>query len=149
MRLYHFTSLENYVKIAESGYIDLSPSNLLPPDKATMQIRTRSDGSQYYWDKNNDYKPVVWLTTEELLDAQAQGLSQAKCVIRLAVNYNPLMYEAWSKFADDNRMDKKWRQALEAGRAPETWYIRTSRIPYSEIVEECRVVYRNAEEALT
>ena len=148
MRLYHFTSLENYVKIAESGYIDLSPSNLLPPDKATMQIRTRSDGSKYYWDKNNDYKPVVWLTTEELPDAQAQGLSPAKCVIRLAVNYNPLMYVAWSKFADDNRMDEEWRHALEAGRAPDTWYIRTSRIPYSEIIESVSIGL-NLREALT
>lgn len=139
MRLYHFTSLESYVKIAESGYIDVSSSNLLPPDRATMEIRSRSDGSFYYWDKNSEYKPVVWLTTSEFADPQEQGLSPAKCVIRLAVNYNALEYCKWSSFADENNMDKAWRASLEKGRAPETWYIRASRIPYSEIVESVMI----------
>ena len=136
MKLYHYTSLEQYVKIADSGYIDLSPSNLLPPDRASAQIRQYPDGSGFYfWDKNQDYKNVVWLTSMEDPDPEALGLTPRKCAIRLAVDYNPFTYIPWKKFADLNRMDKKWRRAFEDGRSPNTWYVRSSRLPFDEITE--------------
>ena len=136
MKLYHYTSLEQYVRIADSGFIMLSSSNLLPPDPASAEIRKYPDGRGfYYWDKNMDYKNVVWLTSMEEPDPEALGLTPRKCAIRLTVEYNPLTYIPWKKYADINHMNKKWRRTFENGRSPETWYVRCSQLPYEEITE--------------
>ena len=131
--LYHFTSVGHYLEIVESGFIKLSPSNLLPPDEKTAFIRSLPNGGKEYWDKNSDYKPVVWLTDLKNPDPSALALYPEKCKIRLTIK-NCFMYEKWIDFANRNSMDKEWRRSIERGRRPEHWFISQSQIPYSAIV---------------
>lgn len=137
--LYHHTGYAALPAIMADGYLKLTPSNLLPHDPATAHYEPLYDqnGKQYgmkYWDKNQTYKPVVWLTTEEKPEYEEHGLSPDKTKITFVFRYSP-RFVPWKEFADANKMDPAWRHGLEKGRKPKTWYICQTKINISDAVE--------------
>ena len=148
--LYHHTGLANLPSIMADGFMKLTPSNLLPPDDVTAHYEPLygPDGEQYgerYWDKNQSYKPVVWLMTEEKPDYSKHGLSGDKTKVTFVFRYS-FRFIPWKTFADANRMDPGWRYELEKGKRPRTWYICQTEIPISEAIE-IRVIADNEEDA--
>ena len=137
--LYHHTRLTALPSIVADGYLKLCPSNLLPPDDATGHLEPLygPDGKQYgerYWDKNQSYKPVVWLMTEEKPDYEKHGLIPDKTKITFVFRYSP-RFVPWIAFADANKMDPAWRYELEKGRKHRTWYICQTEVKIAEAVE--------------
>lgn len=145
MLLYHYTVLDSYELILRDGFIALSPSNLKPPHRATACIKQYPDGrGSYYWDKWNDYKPVVWLTTADKLDVPSTdksndlngaGIYRRKMGVRLAVEYDANKHMKWTRFADINHMNWEYRKQFTDGKDFETWYIARQPIPLADIVD--------------
>ena len=136
--LYHHTRLTALPSIVADGYLKLCPSNLLPPDDATGHLEPLygPDGKQYgerYWDKNQGYKPVVWLMTEEKPDYEKHGLIPDETKITFVFRYSP-RFVPWKAFADANKMDPIWRYELEKGRKPRTWYICQTEVQIADAV---------------
>lgn len=144
MLLYHYTAIDAYQWILEDGFIKLSPSNLKPPHRATACIKEDPKRRiRYYWDKWNDYKPVVWLTSDNTLQAPSTdgvndlnnaGLYRQKMGVCIAVEYDPHKHMKWTRFADINHMDWEYRKQFTSGYNYESWYIARQPIPVSEIV---------------
>lgn len=115
---YHYTAIFHLPAILEAGYLKLTESNL----RADVEM----------------YKPVVWLTTEKEPDPDKLGLSGSivdKTEIRIHVEKKPnIPITAWEHFSKQNKIDPKWKAALEQGQKPETWYISTSKIPLSNVL---------------
>ena len=137
--VFHHTALGHLPSIMADGYLALSPSNLLPPDSSTAHFEPiiNHEGKQIgkkYWDKNQSYKQVVWLTSEEHPYYDDHGLGPEKTAVTFVFRYQP-QYIPWKQFADANRMDPCWRHALESGRKHRTWYVCRSRINISDAME--------------
>ena len=160
--LYHYTSAHHYGVIQDTGCLKLTPSNLLPPDMATAcqrPVYRVLEGTEEapkhveiygyeYWDKNCDYKKVVWLTDDPNATTEGICVQPEKLVIRLSIDTTGLPCRKWRRFADENHMDLAWRRQLEAGRKPGSWFVCTSSIPLSKIVA-VDVIQKSAKSADT
>lgn len=128
MNFYHFTSLRHWKEIQECGCIKTTCSNLLPPD---LESRTIIDGK--IWDKNFDYRKVVWLTDKIKPNEIGLGLNgciENKTAVRLTISKDNVPdIIKWKHFADNANMDSKWRHELEQGRQASSWYVVEHEIP--------------------
>lgn len=102
---YHYTSRYHLPVILYDGYLKLTESNLRLEEEM--------------------YKPVVWLTSAEVLSAYALGLNggianktEIKITLRESNNY-----KNWTIWSHDNRIKKSWANRLASGRNPNNWYI--------------------------
>jgi len=139
-KLWHYTSFDRLVNIKMHGKLYPSSSNLLMP-KGQMRVRPSRYGTGFYeiYDDTSDYKPVVWLTSSECPDSNALGLTHVKTQVRMLFKTDA---EPWSKFADENKMDKTWRKAIEKGRKPDTWFVHEGELS----LDECEDVQFRADD---
>ena len=128
MNYYHFTSLRHWEEIKKCGYIKTTCSNLLPPDKETYQI---IDGK--VWDKNYDYRRVVWLTDKIKPNEHNLGIDiciESKTAVRITISSDNVPdIIKWKHFADNAQMNSEWRHIIEHGRQPSSWYVVEHDIP--------------------
>lgn len=133
--LYHYTSRYQAEQIIESGYLKLTPSNLIKP--VDLKIIKREDGIYDAVSAISDpVKPVVWLT--DSLDATGHGLENPKAPdikkrIRITVPMKE-SYKWWVTWAERNRMNKKWFKALTCGKRYGTWYVSEEAIMLDDVL---------------
>lgn len=141
--LYHHTSLAHLKIIEKCGYLKTTESNLLPSSPGTQRLEPQvdDDGEVYgliLRDDNCGYKPVVWLTSQEIPDANSLGLYGTpradKTEVTIVLPYQNRFIK-WRDFADANKMDAKWRYDFEKGRQPNTWYVCRTPIDLSDATE--------------
>jgi len=129
--LYHYTSMMHWEQIQKSGYLKLTPSNLLKPQNP--KIIVQEDGIRNVVDETDSYKPVVWLTHDEL--AQNHAMSKWKEEIQIAIRYDKSKHHWWIDWKDKNRMNKNWFKKLTChGEKYGSWYVCEEIIPLSEVV---------------
>lgn len=90
-----------------------------------MCIKTTPYGASFLWDKNNDYKPVVWLTKDADANALKTGLDFScndKTEYRFTFDFVPA-FVSWRKFSSENGMIAWWREKIEKGRDYFNWYV--------------------------
>ena len=144
--------------IADDGYLKLTPSNLLPPDKATAcfrpvyhvpeEVPKHAEVYGYeYWDKRCDYKKVVWLTDDPDATSASLCVPPHKLQVRLSIDTSGLPCRKWRRFADENHMDPAWRRQLEADHASGSWFVCTSTIPLNRIVAIASPLLHDEDEA--
>lgn len=149
--LYHYTSKHNLEKILNTGYLKLTPSNLIKP--TDMKIVKREDGSYDVVSEISDHvKPVVWLT--DSLDMSGHGLEcgnapDVKKAIRITIPMKD-NYKWWLTWAERNRMNKRWMKVFTNGKRYGTWYIAEEPIELKDIymiedVKTGEVLYKNEE----
>lgn len=129
--LYHYTAPLRWEQIQNSGYLKLTPSNLLKPKN--MKKVKMEDGTYNIVDETDSYKPVVWLTNSE--SPKNHGVGDLKEEIQIAIQYNKEKHHWWVEWKDKNRMDKSWFKRLTRnGERYSSWYVCEEIIPLSEIV---------------
>lgn len=140
--VYHFTSLNHVNEILNSGYLRLTPSNLIEPKDAKPGIDPETGNATIVSAMSDHVKPVVWLTAEgdvPLDQAKAHGLNGPKTVIKCKI---PMKtdYLWWHKWSDDNRMKTSWKKRFTRNTSYSTWYICEHRIPLEDIESIVNVV---------
>lgn len=131
--LYHFTSRDHLPYILSSGVLKPTCSNLRPPDKASLQKRPDPfiPNCWTIWDKNADFKPVVWMTKEADTTATGTGLDGAACdktEYRFTIPFQET-FVSWRKFSVANNMPHQWRECIEKGRNHHNWYVHEGQLP--------------------
>jgi hypothetical protein len=116
MKLYHFTSMEHWKSIQESGRLLPTESNVGSP--------------LYHWPPTGAHRgpDVVWLLSTPKLNGFPHGLlgsSQDKLAVRITVDLpNPIRWLDWEWTA---MMHPRWHEAIvETGGGPDAvkdWYI--------------------------
>ena len=133
--LYHYTSRYQAEQIIESGYLKLTPSNLIKP--VDLKKVRREDGIYDFVSEISDgVKPVVWLT--DSLDASGHGLEilknpDIKKRIRITVSMKE-SYKWWVTWAERNRMNKKWFKDFTYGKRYGTWYVSEEAILLDDVL---------------
>lgn len=133
--LYHYTSRYQAEQIIESGYLKLTPSNLIKP--VDLKKVRREDGIYDFVSEISDgVKPVVWLT--DSLDASGHGLENLKNPdvkkrIRITVSMKE-SYKWWVTWAERNRMNKKWFKDFTRGKRYGTWYVSEEPIMLDDVL---------------
>ena len=133
--LYHYTSRYQAEQIMESGYLKLTPSNLIKP--VDLKKVRREDGIYDFVSEISDgVKPVVWLT--DSLDASGHGLENLKNPdikkrIRITVSMKE-SYKWWVTWAERNRMNKKWFKDFTSGKRYGTWYVSEEPIMLDDVL---------------
>ncbi|MGN0318300.1 MAG: hypothetical protein ACI4E1_10270 [Lachnospira sp.] len=133
--LYHYTSRYQAEQIIQSGYLKLTPSNLIKP--VDLRLVRYEDG--YYGmvsDISDPVKPVVWLT--DSLDMSGHNLEcpnnpNFKKRIRITVPMKD-SYKWWVTWAERNRMNKKWFRDFTYGKRYGTWYVSEQIITLDDIL---------------
>lgn len=124
--LFHYTCAENLKFILEDGILLPSCSNLRPFDKATYEMRVNPRSDRLYpWDKNSDYKPVVWLTALKEAEAENNGNAHSgddKTEYRIRFIWSP-RFKSWHDFADENEVEPTWRKRIEHGCRHKFWWV--------------------------
>lgn len=131
--LYHFTSTYHLPSIIKSGFLKLTPSNLIGP-RPDDDLHIDPLTGCAVW-KTMNYKPVVWLTKDPGANSNANGLNGSlvnKSEIRITIT-KPINCIPWNVFADRHKMNRSWRKKFEEGKAPENWFVSERKIPFSEI----------------
>lgn len=105
--LYHYTSKKQIELIMKTGYLKLTPSNLIKP--IDIKLVKEEDGIYTYASALSDpVKPVVWLTDSK--DASCMGIdcpdgARRKKRIRITVPMKDT-YKWWVTWAKRYRMNK-------------------------------------------
>ena len=108
-KLYHFTSTYHLPLILNSGFLDLTESNLKQDEIG--------------------YKPVVWLTRNDTPHGHGlEGCSLNKHEVRITINEQE-HYENWHIWSRNNRIKTSWAKRLERGYNSTSWYVSESIIP--------------------
>lgn len=129
--LYHYTAGILWGKIKESGYIKLTPSNLLKPKNMHWEV---VNGIRTLADETDDYKPVVWLTTNESPNDNGNLEKVGKNEIQIVIPYDEKKHIWWVEWKDKNRMNKSWFKKLTShGERYGTWYVCEEIIPVEDI----------------
>ena len=143
--LYHYTAVLRWNQIKESGYLKLTPSNLLKP-KNPHYIK-QEDGTLCYADETDSYKPVVWLTSSE--SPQNHSIGFMKEAIQIAIPYDEEKHQWWVTWKDKNRMDKSWcKKLISNGQNYSSWYVCEEIIPmekfaYVKNLLTGEIIYKN------
>ena len=147
-KVYHFTSREQFQKILDSGYLKLTPSNLLEPKDLHCVI---VDGIQTWVSETDSVKPVVWLTSSPSPEGHSLecGPNQAKKRVRITLPMKE-SFEWWHLWSDKNRMNKRWKKRLIQGCRYGTWYISEKEISVEDflLAEDLltgEILYQNKE----
>jgi hypothetical protein len=112
MKLYHYTSQHHLPYILRDGHLKVTESNIGSP-LPTMEPSGMRVGPD-----------VVWFSTHGAPDANDLGLvstSVDKTKVRFTVNVKDA--EPWCSFADRHEINPEWRDIIEEGRAPKSWYV--------------------------
>lgn len=128
--LYHYTAVLRWEQIKESGFLKLTPSNLLKPKNPKME--KLPDGTYVYADETDDYKPVVWFTN--LDSPEGHGLDEIKTEIQIVVKFNKEKHLWWVDWKDKNRMNKSWFKSLTQGMRYGSWYVCEEIIPIEDFI---------------
>lgn len=145
--LYHYTAMLRWEQIQKSGYLKLTPSNLLKP-KNVKRVKLE-DGTYSYVDETDSFKPVVWLTSDE--SPQNHAMDKMKEEIQIAILYDKSKHHWWIDWKDKNRMDKNWFKKLTChGERYGSWYVCEEIIPLSEVIfvknlKTNEIIYGNEE----
>ena len=138
LKLYHYTSLYHLQQILADGEIKTAPSNLLKPVNPKIV-------NGCLCDETDTYKPVVWLTSVlDFYQAEKVGLSGSvldKTEAVIQITTTPLqMFYKWEKWAQQNKIDKNWFEALK-NTAPgwEDFYVTETPI---KIDDNCKIIFR-------
>ena len=132
--LYHYTSRYHLEKIMESGYLKLTPSDLIKP--VDLKIIRYEDGHYGAVSEISDHvKPVVWMT--DSLDMAGHGLEcpnnpDFKKKVKITIPMNSA-YKWWVTWAEKNRMNKKWFKYYTRGKRYGSWYISEEPIMLDDI----------------
>ena len=132
--LYHYTSRMQAEQIIKSGYLKLTPSNLIKPIDA--RIVKHEDGTFGVVSEISDpVKPVVWLTDSE--DASRMGLEcpnnpDFKKQVKIVVPMKDA-YKWWVTWAERNHMNKKWFKAFSAGVNYRSWFVSEEIISLADV----------------
>lgn len=133
--LYHYTSRYQVEQIIESGYLKLTPSNLIKP--VDLKIMKLTDGNYDAVSAISDpIKPVVWLTSS--LDTSGHGIESPhdpnfKKRIRITIPTKD-SYKWWITWAEENRMNKSWFKAFTRGKRYGTWYVSEEAIMLDDVL---------------
>lgn len=123
-RLYHYTSIERWQLISESGFINTTESNLHP--------RREHAGPD-----------VVWLTTDPDLEHD-HGLGGTvdgtdKTEVRITVELPNNRVHKWRDWAVERGIDKGWLAALSNAGGAGTWRVTENRITADRwVAVDCR-----------
>lgn len=133
--LYHYTSRYQAEQIIESGYLKLTPSNLIKPVDL-KKVRLEDGNYEYVSAISDPIKPVVWLT--DSLDASGHGLENETSLdikkrIRITIPMKDT-YEWWLTWAERNRMNKSWFKAFIRGKRYGTWYVSEESITLADVL---------------
>lgn len=131
--LYHFTSALHLPKILESGYLKLTPSNLIKPTDIKF-VENEYGFKTAVSEISDPVKPVVWLTDKpEGGRLGTDGCPADKKQIRITIP-NDKKYEWWVTWADKNRMNKSWRKALTNNQDYGSWYVSEEIIKLEDVL---------------
>lgn len=136
MKLYHYTSTDHLRLILSDGKLKLTASNLEPPKN--LHLIMQEDGIPSFVADNDNYKPVVWFTSELNFDnAIKNGLSKRKTEVAICINdAKPPRFRKWLKWAQENHIEKKQFDSLtKSATNYKTWYISEAEVPIDENVE--------------
>ena len=99
MKLYHYTSLDHLQLILDSKKLKLTTSNLQPPKNPRWEMG--EDGIMALVSDNDDYKPVVWFSSElNFENAIKNGLYARKTEVAIVISdAKPPMFRKWIKWA--------------------------------------------------
>lgn len=133
--LYHYTSRYQVEQIIKSGYLKLTPSNLIKPVDL-KKVRLEDGNYEYVSAISDPVKPVVWLT--DSLDTEGHGIENPqdpnfKKRIRITIPMKD-SYKWWLTWAEKNRMNKNWFKAFTCGKRYGTWYVSEEVITLNEIL---------------
>lgn len=129
--LYHYTAPQRWEQIKESGYLKLTPSNLLKPKNPKMV--KQADGTYVYADETDSYKPVVWFTN--LTTPEGHGLIDVKTEIQIAVELKKEKHIWWVEWKDKNRMNKSWFKSMtKGGMRYGSWYVCEEIVPIEDFI---------------
>ena len=136
--LYHYTSIYHAIKIAESGYLKLTDSNLVAPD-GTWETELRS----------REYKPVVWLTDSKVPEGLGLSSCPMKKRIRITVVKRDTM-KYWKAWEPQKHMTRWWRESLCKNEKPSSWYVSEEIVPWLDVLKmedlETGTIYYDAQE---
>lgn len=133
--LYHYTSRYQVEQIIESGYLKLTPSNLIKP--VDLRRVKYEDGNYGMVSEISDHiKPVVWMT--DSLDMSGHNLEcpnnpNLKKGVRITVPMKE-SYKWWVTWAERNRMNKSWFKAFTHGTRYGTWYVSEEPITLADVL---------------
>lgn len=128
--VYHYTAAARWKLIKKSGYLKLTPSNLLKPVAPHWEVD--ENGVRNFVDETDSYKPVVWLTNSDSPKGHAVG--PIKEQLQIAIPYNKDKHSWWVEWKDKNRMNKSWFKKLTSrGERYGTWYVSEEIIPLEEV----------------
>lgn len=133
--LYHYTSRYQAEQIIESGYLKLTPSNLIKPVDL-KKVRCEDGNYEYVSAISDPVKPVVWLT--DSLETSGHGLENEtspnfKKRIRITIPMKD-SYKWWLTWAEKNRMNKSWFKAFTRGKRYGTWYVSEEPITLTDVL---------------
>lgn len=118
-------------QIKESGYLKLTPSNLLKPKNPKMV--KQEDGTYVCADETDSYKPVVWFTNSP--SPEGHGIDDVKTEIQIAIQFNKTKHLWWVDWKDKNRMNKKWFKDLTShGERYGSWYVCEEIVPLEDVI---------------
>lgn len=132
--LYHYTSKQHLQQIIESGYLKLTPSNLIEP--TDLKIITDKNGDKIAVSELSDpVKPVVWLT--ESTSPERMGIDNTKFdkkQIRITIPKKST-YKLWFTWAQRNKIKKSWYNRLIKDCNYTSWYISEDIIKLEDIAK--------------
>ena len=147
--LYHYTSRHQAELIIKSGYLKLTPSNLIKPTDL-KKVRNEDGTYDFVSAISDPVKPVVWMT--DSLDSSGHGLEHynAKGVkqrVRITIPMKE-SYKWWVTWAERNRMNKKWFKDFTRNHRYGTWYVSENPITLEDVLliedlETADVLYEN------
>ena len=128
--LYHYTSRLNIKLILETGYLKLTPSNLIKPTDLKF-VKDEFGFFNAVSAISDPVKPVVWLTDSK--DPSGHGNQKEKERIRITIPMKD-SYKWWVTWAERNRMNKKWFRDLTKGQKYGSWYVSEEIIKLEDVL---------------
>lgn len=113
MILYHYTTFRHFLGILQAGQINTTHSELLMP----VSLHVNEEGTAFVDEATDDYKPVVWLTSNPHADpeetmATKDTRSESKVAVRIGIERRNGMY-LWEPWAKRNGMERSWMDSLK------------------------------------
>ena len=134
--LYHHTTFGHLLDIIESGYIKRTPSDLTLPKDITI------DKAESEWvGDNDDYRPVVWLTSSANVTQESLGTVQQvepawrKDVVSIAVRKANDIHSWFAWHTSNGGEPEVVKRFQETAPDWSNWYICEREIPVDEFAE--------------